>query len=592
MTDIILYRSEGLIMKLLKKQNCLFIFILALFFICRGVIFIFLPEYLGMKRALLFIAAGSFADFLPIVALVIILKKYKRRWLEFVLTIYIVSAIIYNVANAYFMYYTLQIINFDIILQASQAAVYYIKSLTIFDVLIFLFSVLILIMICVGVFKIIHAEKSFGGVEVYFILVCCMLAFSFYFYGDKKYFYRGYFRTEWIIRPYIINLGDIAHKNYTYLTSIQPKMPVLGKISDSDFEYMKNKGMFHDKIFSCHSKFKKIVMIAMESIDLDYLSSQNDAIPPIVTHNIDQVASSNISFANFYTSAQPTTRGMHALLTSRLDFEADTYHVPNLFSELAKHGYATYFLSAVTGYYGEWKKNIEFRYGPQHIFSSEYFEEKYGIKTQGWGIATPLLLNEAAELLQEKENIFIVVSTIDTHPPYGAKPQDINDSCYKNKIVENNRFLLSLCALDRAIADFLGKISSFLDENTLIILTSDHSATHGENYTKRKEFVPDRIPLIMISKNGLTGIAKNGDKVQNYASQIDLPVTLLDLLGIEVPQTFMGSNIFAKNIACTIHNRDTISLIDQSGRREYAIRTPSPVANWFSYFYGGRHEDQ
>lgn len=87
----------------------------------------------------------------------------------------------------------------------------------------------------------------------------------------------------------------------------------------------------------------------------------------------------------------------------------------------------------------------------------------------------------------------------------------------------------------------------YLDD-TLILITADHSATHGENYTHRSRFTPDRIPLLWISRREPPGLAANGQEMADYCAQIDLPVTLLNLSGLPVPPTFMGNDLRLKRL--------------------------------------------
>jgi phosphoglycerol transferase MdoB-like AlkP superfamily enzyme len=78
------------------------------------------------------------------------------------------------------------------------------------------------------------------------------------------------------------------------------------------------------------------------------------------------------------------------------------------------------------------------------------------------------------------------------------------------------------------------------NNRTLIIITADHSATFGENYLKRPSFSPSRIPLIFITPK--TDIFKTIDP-DLPASAVDLAPTILNLLGIQIPQTFIGRDL-------------------------------------------------
>ena len=302
---------------------------------------------------------------------------------------------------------------------------------------------------------------------LYFIL--------FYIYGNGRFFYTNFFRSEWIIRPFAANIFYFAKDVEEFLSKKEYSEILLGKIDKEDIGVLEKKGLITEKKVIPKKVFDKIIVVAMESIDLYYMNYYNPDIPEVVTKNFNHLLDSYVSFSNFYTAAQPTNRGLHALLASRLDYEFDNAPVPNLFSEFNKNGYETYFLSAVSGYYGKGEQNIRLRYGPKNVFFSEYFERKYSLKSKGWGLDSEIIFDEAKNIISNNNKVFIFISTIDTHPPYGNLPKE-GDLCFKDEKVKNSKFLLSLCHLDREIGDFIYKILPVLDERSLIILTSDHSA--------------------------------------------------------------------------------------------------------------------
>ena len=127
------------------------------------------------------------------------------------------------------------------------------------------------------------------------------------------------------------------------------------------------------------------------------------------------------------------------------------------------------------------------------------------------------------------------------------------------------------------------------NERTLIIVTADHTATHGANYTKRSQFIPERVPLIFITPNQKIFQSLNKNK---YASSIDLAPTILNLIGCEIPSSFMGRCLFSgKNRAITMNGRYLIvysqdnkvlyiDINDPSGKLETAYR------DFYYSFYG------
>lgn len=512
------------------------------------------------------------------VLIAILWKKYGNKILKILFYSYGCLALVYNVANLCIMSSSLKIIDFDLMLQI-------VDSLFIFFTSVGWIYCFVLGGVLVTVLVIGAKCRNIGSYSyLFFSFAICCFCTLFYIYGNGRFFYTNFFRSEWIIRPFAANIFYFAKDVEEFLSKKEYSEILLGKIDKEDIGVLEKKGLITEKKVIPKKVFDKIIVVAMESIDLYYMNYYNPDIPEVVTKNFNHLLDSYVSFSNFYTAAQPTNRGLHALLASRLDYEFDNAPVPNLFSEFNKNGYETYFLSAVSGYYGKGEQNIRLRYGPKNVFFSEYFERKYSLKSKGWGLDSEIIFDEAKNIISNNNKVFIFISTIDTHPPYGNLPKE-GDLCFKDEKVKNSKFLLSLCHLDREIGDFIYKILPVLDERSLIILTSDHSATHGENYTKRKSLTPDRIPLIFITKNSSLCYIDNGSVADNYVSQIDFPSTLLNIVGLPIPKSFMGGDVFNKNVACVMYDRNTISLVNETGEIRYAVDDVSPVSKWYKSYY-------
>lgn len=131
----------------------------------------------------------------------------------------------------------------------------------------------------------------------------------------------------------------------------------------------------------------------------------------------------------------------------------------------------------------------------------------------------------------------------------------------------------------------------FFDEKTLLVITADHSATHGANHTKRASFTPDRIPLILITKTPMQGF-----DTEKYFSQIDLAPALLKSLGIPAPETFMGRDPTEKpSFALCFSSLDRSLRLIRPDRPEAAavLGTEPPddslgraLYEWYDSFYG------
>ena len=148
---------------------------------------------------------------------------------------------------------------------------------------------------------------------------------------------------------------------------------------------------------------------------------------------------------------------------------------------------------------------------------------------------------------------------------------------------ESVPFLASLRCTDANLRQFITRLQQnekLWNERTLILLTADHSATHGANYTDRSDFTPARIPLYVITKEPVKDLP-----LEKYCSSIDLPATILHQLGQEIPQTFMGQDIFTKkSFALAWSSLDRKLYMHKPGQT-VSVNTPALKA-FYALFYG------
>lgn len=297
--------------------------------------------------------------------------------------------------------------------------------------------------------------------------------------------------------------------------------------------------------------FDRIIIVALESFDYHYISGNHPEIPRGVTPNINRLSREFVSMENYFSAAQPTSWGLTALILSRFDYERDKIMpAASLFSALKLKGFHSFYFASSPGYFEQNRKNYKRMFQPDSLFFREEFFEKYnyGVENE-WGLSDRSLYEGVYRELEttQAERFIAVISTIDTHYPYHhceLTPEE--ESAFPN------RFLQSLYSADRELNTFLQKLMQnpkLYNERTLIIVTADHTATHGENYTKRSDFSPERIPLIFITPN--RKIFRKLDR-KKYASSVDLAPTILTLTGNDIPETFMGRSLFSgKNCAIT-----------------------------------------
>jgi arylsulfatase A-like enzyme len=330
-------------------------------------------------------------------------------------------------------------------------------------------------------------------------------------------------------------------------------------------------------------KRPNIVLISIDSLRADHLGcygySRNTS--PV----IDQLARTGILFPNTFSTSSWTLPAHVSMLTS-LDMPTHGVikddlkmgdNVKTLAQVLKNNGYATAgFISSVFvhGIYGfdrgfdtyedlssePWivKRNPDSPNVTEAIFSSVD------------DTTSPRLTRRVAQWLREnkkKAPVFLFVHYFDVHFDY-APPQpyrDMFDPDYTGTVSARNFFYnedinpnMSRNDLDHVIALYDGEIrfvdehigklldllkENCLDQNTILIITSDHGdeffehGHKGHQYTLYDEVL--RIPLII----HWPGHLPEGKTATGMAGIIDIMPTVLDLAGINPPDTMMGTSL-------------------------------------------------
>ena len=292
------------------------------------------------------------------------------------------------------------------------------------------------------------------------------------------------------------------------------------------------------------ARFDRIVVIALESLDLAYVRAADPKMPEGVTPNLDRLIAEHPSMNNYFCAAQPTSWGLTGMLLSRFDFDREDGRRPSLFTVASGLGYRTGYFSPMTGVFANNRRTYADAFAPEKMYFLEEWNRKYGLRRSFlWGISDRELYGcVLAELRSWRDRRFVVlISTMDTHHPYTA-----DGITEEEKKRFPTPFLQALHTADRHLGEFLRELTAdknLYDDRTLIVVTADHTATHGENYLGRREYVPERVPLIFVTPDRSAFAKLDRNK---YASGIDLAPTLVEFVGGEIPASFMGRSLFSR----------------------------------------------
>lgn len=514
------------------------------------------------SRRIVFCIMGTLADSFILLVNYLFYSIFKKKIFSISYCTWYIYSICVSIINNILLLKTFSIIEPSIILLIlDNLNLQSIKAVFGEFYVLYIVFVFLIILFC---FKVLYDNLNKENINIntkikVLLTIICILGGYFCFPGfppqNNK---SAYDLRMWIWQPATLSTYNL----FNYRKDLDIPLHQY-QLSDIDIDDLDKMGLIYEKNQNVESvDFDKIVLIIVESLDRNYINCYNENIPCKYTEFFNYAVDNYISMDNFYTASTSTDNGINALLNSRLDYytdriinQNDKYKVSSLLDVVNNHGYDTYFIRGSSKKYADHDLYYPKLFGMNKFITSEDFYEKYGLKSTQWGIEDKFLFDEAIKILckDRSKKQFIVINTIDTHPPYRN---------YDNQL-SSNKFLDSLAHTDYNLKKFYEKIKllNLFDDKTLIIITADHSATHGANYTNRLDFEPDRIPLIFLTKNIKFNeeFRINVDK-KRYCSQIDLAPTIIDILGFIKPNSMMGKSIFTQSSCSITKYRDNLYL--------------------------------
>lgn len=326
----------------------------------------------------------------------------------------------------------------------------------------------------------------------------------------------------------------------------------LRELTEKDKQTLQELGIYLPRVQPEKIKpaYDRVVLLILESVHRDYINYYNKNIPEEATPFLNSLVIRYPHLDRYYSSSVPTTQGLNATFRSHLIMDKDIpgAGTPSLFRSVQSVGMRGIFMNASSQYYANELREYPDQFGMTEYYAKEYLEKQGYTGASGWGFHNDVMYDATLKMLEAAKNdrLLMVTKTLDMHQPYPYTGISWNES---PEAVRNQPYatIRGMYWVDRTLQHFFAEAEKrgLMDDKTLFIITSDHNPHSGGEYTKivtnpedKKSIAP--IPLIFVSKN-LAPL--DSLRTGQYASQIDLAPTLLYLLGIEVPEAFMGRNL-------------------------------------------------
>lgn len=280
-----------------------------------------------------------------------------------------------------------------------------------------------------------------------------------------------------------------------------------------------------------------LVIILQESLGATFVESLG-GVP--VTPNLEKLKNEGIWFTQLYATGTRSVRGIEAVVTGFQPTPADStvklsLSQKNFFSIaalLAKQGYYTEFIYGGESHFDN-MRSFFMGNGFQHIVEQKDY--KNPIFLGSWGASDEDLLNKTHEQLlahhASGKPFFTLAFTSSNHAPFEF-PDGRIDLYEQPKATDNNAVKYA----DYAMGEFFKKAkTSAYWKDTVFLVVADHDIrVRGDTLVPIERFhIPGLILGADIKPKTITAIA----------SQIDLPVTVLSLMGISEPHPMTGQDL-------------------------------------------------
>ena len=309
-----------------------------------------------------------------------------------------------------------------------------------------------------------------------------------------------------------------------------------------------------------------VILIVIDGLRADHLTPfgySRDTSP-----FLDEMAATGVLFENTISQSSGTKTSVASLLTS-LYPEAHgvrgvNYVLPDsiqlLPEVLRDHGYRTF---AIHG--NPW---LEERFGFNQGFDEFRFTHWYKDTFDA-----QMVNEQALQWVDEKQTppFLLYLHYMDAHSPW--KPPGDFDRFGPEAVDQYDGSILYLDSRLKALYGELTKRG--LDESTWIIVTADHGEEFGEhgNYkvghglTLYREVL--RVPLIFHQRHH--GQAPAGKRVSRQVRLIDVAPTILELVGIPIPEHLEGVSLRANVVDADEISGEDLEAFSQVGRNGVAL---------------------
>ena len=295
----------------------------------------------------------------------------------------------------------------------------------------------------------------------------------------------------------------------------------------------------HNKPFVSGVK-KNLVIILEESLGARFVGELGGLD---ITPELDKLYQQGWGFDNLYATGTRSVRGIEAITTgftpspsrSVVKLSKSQHNFFSLADVFSQEGYKTQFIYGGESHFDN-MKSFFLGNGFNDIVDINHIDNPQFISS--WGVSDEDLFNQAdkelTKLSNSTEPFFSLVFTSSNHDPFDIPQGKV--SLPKGHNPENYKRDLAIKYADYALGKFINKAKTrSYWENTLFLVVADHDVrVFGSEPVPLKSF---HIPAVILNSD------MKSKRDPRLVSQIDLPVTLMSLLGIDQATPMLGFDL-------------------------------------------------
>lgn len=282
---------------------------------------------------------------------------------------------------------------------------------------------------------------------------------------------------------------------------------------------------------------KNLVIILEESLGAEFVGSLGGFD---ITPNLDALSKEGIWFENLYATGTRSVRGIEAVISGFTPTPARSVvklgkSQKNFFTLgelLASKGYNTSFLYGGESHFDNMRRFFMNNGFDRVVDKSDYVNPVF---TGSWGVSDEDLFNRAHDeftaAAKSDKPFFSLIFTSSNHSPYEFPDDRVTLVESEKNTVKN-----AVKYADYALGHFIETArESDYWKNTVFLIVADHnSRVYGANLVPVEHF---HVPALILGESIEARVFKP------IASQIDLPPTLLSLVGVSSTHPMIGHDL-------------------------------------------------